>query len=768
MFYDIDKNIRNKRKIIALIVIFALTFNLVLPIFSNSVNAAIYDNLPKSELRYDANDNSSVFPESYKQYIRNLKSTHPNWIFKALYTGLDWTESVRQESYEVKTGISTVSDGYSANWKKDGTNSYVDASFVVASKKAVAYTMDPRNFLNDYGIFQFEALDFSEVTNTKTTIEKVLAGTLMETYPTKYKRAGTWIDLPNGLNWAQIIINASKNAGGNGISSVFLASRMRQETGLDLSTNGSVNGSVAGYEGIYNFFNIGAIPSYVGAKDAVTNGLIYARGQGWTTPEASINAGATELWSSWIRWGQNTVYFQKFDVSNIYGNAKALYAYQYMTNILAPSGEARITYNAYANAGLLNSSFEFYIPVYDNMPNTMSPHPDSEETGNLEGTDIIYLDATYDTGVDDTFNIRSGPGTSYDIITTIVEKLEGAENRKKFVRTQVGTNGWDKIKLSDGREGYVSQSFVQVYNYTHVTSISLDKSTATLKAGENTTLNATISPSNAFIKNITWASSNNNVATVDSNGKITAKSVGTTDITVTTLDGNKVAKCTVTVVNTPATSISVGSSEYPVVIGNYLQVNPTISPDTTTNKSYDIVVEDTSIATVENGKIKGIKVGNTKVTLTTKDGSNKSCSFTLKVSENIATVKDYPVNSQGIISNVAINTNASTIKNKIETSYTKKILNSSGNEIGDSDKIGTGSKVQIISGGSVVQEYTIAVTGDLNGDAKSTASDYVLIKNYIMDTNNLNGAQMLAADMNKDSKITASDYVLVKNYIMQN
>ncbi len=761
-------NIKSKKKLFVIIQIFLIAFNLVLPAFSNVANASISSNLPQSVIKYDANDNSSVFPDSYKQYIRNLKSAHPNWLFKAVYTGLDWTESVRQESYEVKTGISTVPSSYSANWKKDGQNTFVDGTFVIASKKAVAYTLDPRNFLNETGIFQFEALDFNAETSTTSTVDKIISGTPMSTYYNQYKKSGSMVPLENGLNWSQIIINASKNAGGAGISSVFLASRMKQETSLDIINNGSVNGSVAGYEGVYNFFNIKATPNSDGSG-SVTNGLIYAKSQGWTTPDKSINAGATEVWSNYIKWGQNTTYFQKFDVNNPYGNAVALYAFQYMTNILAPLSESQISYSAYKNAGLLDCSFVFYIPVYDNMPNAISAHPDTEEqNNNLNGTDIVYLDDTTDTGVKDVFTIRSGPGTSYDVISTITETVEGAENRKKFVRTQVGTNGWDKIKLDDGREGYVYQAYVKTYNYTHVTSVSLNQTSAAIKVGENITLTPTISPSNAYIKNVSWSSNNSSIASVDSNGKVTGNGVGSTTIVATTLDGNKTATCTVTVGNTLATGISVTNTEYPVILGNYLDITPTVSPSNTTDKSYDISIENQTIAQVENGKIKGLKIGSTKVTFTTKDGSNKSCTFNVKVTTNIATIKTYLVNTQGIVYNIPVNTTALSVKNNIESSYSKKILDESGNEIPDLATISTNSKIQILDGTNVVQEYTLSVMGDVNGDSKITASDYVLIKNHIMEVSNLTSVQILASDMNKDGKITASDYVLVKNFIMSN
>ena len=76
--------------------------------------------------------------------------------------------------------------------------------------------------------------------------------------------------------------------------------------------------------------------------------------------------------------------------------------------------------------------------------------------------------------------------------------------------------------------------------------MTLDKTTVELTEGAETTLTATVNPSNATNRNVTWTSSDNAVATV-ANGKVTAVKVGTATITVKTEDGNKTATCTVTV-----------------------------------------------------------------------------------------------------------------------------------------------------------------------------------------------------------------------------
>lgn len=106
-----ENNIR--KKALGIFAAGMISFSTLLTGFSgiNNVQASIKTNLPKSYM-------SDNFPNSYKPYIDALKSAHPNWVFKAVYTGLDWNQAVTHESYDVNEGISLVPDSYDAVWKK--------------------------------------------------------------------------------------------------------------------------------------------------------------------------------------------------------------------------------------------------------------------------------------------------------------------------------------------------------------------------------------------------------------------------------------------------------------------------------------------------------------------------------------------------------------------------------------------------------------------------------------------------------------------------
>ncbi len=169
-------------------------------------------------------------------------------------------------------------------------------------------------------------------------------------------------------------------------------------------------------------------------------------------------------------------------------------------------------------------------------------------------------------------------------------------------------------------------------NVVHVMGVKLNKTTITKNVGETELLKATVFPSNATNQAITWKSSDNAVATVNANGKVTAVAEGTATITVTTEDGNKTAICTVKVEQIHVTSVKVrGSSEIEVKIGTSVQFEAIILPNNATNQNVSWEVTDTYIGSITaNGKFTAKNIGTTNVVVTTEDGG-KTATVEVKV-----------------------------------------------------------------------------------------------------------------------------------------
>ncbi len=321
------------------------------------------------------------FPESYRGALRTLHALHPQWKFVANHTGLDWNTAVDNESAVGKNLISNTKgaawksfEQNAYNWKTDTFVVYDGSTWVTASREANAYYMDPRNFLDDTNIFQFELLTYEPAYQTVDGVENILRNTAMGNQYVSYID-----DFGNSASatYGQIFEMAAQYSG---VSPFHLASRVKQEVvvGTDSLSN-SVSGTVSGFEGLYNFYNIGAYHSTV-AGGAIANGLKYAMNGStnaalnesmlipWTDPYRAILGGAYYIGYSYINRGQNTIYLQKFNMT-----PTSTYSHQYMANVEAPYSEGRKVAGAYAEFGEL--PLVFSIPVYLNMPQEPAAEP---------------------------------------------------------------------------------------------------------------------------------------------------------------------------------------------------------------------------------------------------------------------------------------------------------------------------------------------------------------------------------------------------------
>ncbi len=193
------------------------------------------------------------------------------------------------------------------------------------------------------------------------------------------------------------------------------------------------------------------------------------------------------------------------------------------------------------------------------------------------------------------------------------------------------------VKLNAGGEHYTITLIQKAgkAEVVAVTGVSLNKSTLSLEAGENETLTATVNPSNAANKDVTWKSSDDKVATVV-NGKVTAVKAGSATITVTTEDGSKTATCKVTVaaeaVETVAvTGVTLSPTTLSFVAGETVTLTATVNPTNATNKDVTWKSDKTAVATVDaNGKVTAKTAGTATITVTTADGAKTAtCKVTV-------------------------------------------------------------------------------------------------------------------------------------------
>lgn len=644
---------------------------------------------------------------------------------------MDWSEVIIAESTGYH-GRNVVPSTRADAWKC-ACNKTVEDVWKCASTAAVAYYMDPRNSLNENYIFQFEQLTYDEKNQTKEGVELILK-------PCNYAQGKVTYYDSNGkkqtLNktYVDVIMEAAKEYN---ISPYHLASRIRQEQGAGNAgsmISGTWTGGDGNYKGLYNFFNICAF-----GNNIVLNGLKYAKQQGWTNPEKSIKGGAKILAAGYISIGQDTLYLEKFDVVN---GGDGYYSHQYMTNVSASKTEGYTIRNTYTDMGLLSSGskIKFKIPVYKNMPEQICPEPGTEKpvTQDVETTESSV-------------RVRKGKGTNYGIITTLSKGTKLL--RIELDNSKTGGYYWDKIVLENGTKGYVARNYLkQISLQSNCNEQYITTKYTDFRNGPGTSKTTVLKVLSAG--QIVTIVEKDKYKSLDGNDWCRIKlSDGTygyvTSNSFEAYDPTKVDQlriiCTdgLTVRKSPSTSASALASLYKGAVVTRIEKNVE-----STNKNYiwDKIITSSGITgyiatrDIKNNEDWAEVIGNGSGETTSEikgngfktSGTNIVCQPKITVANIKAVAKD-------------------------------AIIKKGDTVIADTANVGTG--YTLTSDGKT---YTIVVLGDVNGDGKASAGDYVLIKNHIMQTNFIkDSANKNAADVNKDGKISAGDYVLIKNYIMK-
>lgn len=373
--------------------------------------------------------NSSQYPQ-IKEMLQTLKSQHPNWNFKILYTDIEWSDAIANEYVghggSPRNLVPANNSNYDGDWicKVCGANkTYDSGNWHCASESAIAYMIDPRNSTNYSDIFQFMQLSYSDC--NVQTIRTMVAGTFL-----------------NNESYINAIVEAAKKYN---VNAYYIVARILQEQGKSGSTLSSGNGYKGQYVGYYNVFNIGASGS--GQENVILNGLKKAQSYGWTSMEKSIMGGTEIIAQRYISRGQDTLYFQKFDVENSDGN---LYWHQYMQNILAAQKEGQTLRKTFESVGSTEAAYTFIIPLYKNMPSSASSRPSTTSSPSTPTTtDLVKVNVT------NSLYLRSEPKKS----ATTVGSVYKNEIVTRLIKATDKVDGtyWDYVMKSDGTKGYAAR-----------------------------------------------------------------------------------------------------------------------------------------------------------------------------------------------------------------------------------------------------------------------------------------------------------------------
>lgn len=406
----------------------------------------VYEYVPNAA--FEANLTKQKFPESYKVLLRQLHAAHPDWIFLADHLSMTFNEALDEES---KVGKTLVQDKYTVDsqksmefgaydWENKTYASYDSGGWVTAHKDTVAYYLEPRNFLNESNIFLFLDQSYNSEYQNKKGLEKMLKGTFM--------------DSENGFpentykTYADLLLEAAEQSK---VNPYILAAMILVEQGTG-GTGKSISGTVTGYKGYYNYFNIGAYAQ--GEYTAVQRGLRYAKGligtkntydRPWNTRAKSIIGGAKYYGNNFVARGQNTLYYKKYNVI-----VPDYYINQYMTNVSGAVQEAVSIRKAYTGAGVDAMPLVFRIPVYKDTAETNNTSLSTSKGANnyyLESLSVkgYKISPTFDRYTNDYTLVVNDKTTEIEIKATVPDgatvkdtgkvKLKGGNNTIPLVVT---------------------------------------------------------------------------------------------------------------------------------------------------------------------------------------------------------------------------------------------------------------------------------------------------------------------------------------------
>ena len=250
-------------------------------------------------------------------------------------------------------------------------------------------------------------------------------------------------------------------------------------------------------------------------------------------------------------------------------------------------------------------------------------------TQQVEGVKMDYKNITMNVGEDYrlTYMIMPNNATNKNVtFSSSNDKVVKVD--PSGMATAVGSGSATIIiQTEDG--GYIDTTNITVLQ--PVMSIVMSNTEMTVKKGTEFWLNATIVPDTADNKNVTWYSSDNTLATVDQDGKVTTLKVGTVTISCVSDDTGVVGYCIVEITE-PVTGLTLNSYYEEIVKDTKFVIIPTVTPFDAPDKSVTYISSDPEIASVDqNGIVTGLKGGTCEIIVTTNESQIKaSCTIVVK------------------------------------------------------------------------------------------------------------------------------------------
>ncbi len=187
------------------------------------------------------------------------------------------------------------------------------------------------------------------------------------------------------------------------------------------------------------------------------------------------------------------------------------------------------------------------------------------------------------------------------------------------------------------RGGYTASCEVHVKRHVSGVSLPDSVSTLTLWEGESFQLSAVVTPDDAYDKRVSWSVNDATVASVSSDGNVTALAKGKVRVTVSSEDGNKCAYCDITV-KCPVRTIELSDTSLTLLLGAERNLTARVLPEKASDRTVEWISSDENVVSCNNGKLTAKGYGTATVTVRAKDGSGCSASCIVKIVKDPVTL----------------------------------------------------------------------------------------------------------------------------------
>ncbi len=526
----------------------------------------------------------------------------------------------------------------------------------------------------------------------------------------------------------------------------------------------AVQGSGCGAGWIHISYN--SKEGYV-CKDYINIAGVESYNRPWSSPKKAILGGAEFVSSKYIAAGQFNSYLKKFNVNP--NGSYEVYNHQYQTNLAGPYSEAKSSYYSYLENGLLSLPLEFVIPIYNNMPEyTTHPVYGKEQGGTSVVSDKAFEKKLDEQGFDETYKVwlrelhKTYPNWTFKSMKTNLDFHESVMREKIIGAVNIDTcpKCVDPAHIRTEGNWYIpsvqiTEYFLDPRNFLMADSILMFENLSYSENYKETAvqgvLKGTFMSGKDLVDGLTYSSMFMEAGKTYNVNPIYLASLSKQEVGV---NGS---------VSTKGEKIEYKGNTY-IGFYNFYNIGAYSSEESPVRAG--IVYAAAGASKNSQGVFMGLSSSSTPV-VNPKPGTNQNSNTTTPSKPAVTSLQTHLTNmnlhqKSSYITNITLNTTVGGLKSKTKGEELA-FRSSSGNGLGNSEKLKTGDKVTFPTG----ETYEVVIYGDLTGDGNINSADLLRMRQYLLGQVKLSGSYMESARLvNSSGSVNSADLLRLRQYLL--